>query len=225
MTRQLSFDLPVRQALGREDFFVSPANAGAVALIEQWPHWPSNKLLLTGPEGAGKTHLAHVWAEFSGGSIVAAPALPTSDIPMLAQGHVAVENADRIARLPEAEEALFHLHNLVLAEGRSLLLTARRPSARWGFALPDLASRMQGTTQADLDPPDDALLGAILMKLLSDRQLRPAPNLISYLVRRVDRSFQAAHDIVARLDAASLAQKRPITRALAATLLDRGAED
>ena len=221
MARQLSFDLPVRQALGREDFFVSPANAAAVALIESWPDWPSRKLLLTGPEGAGKTHLAHVWAGLSGAQAIPATDLIGADLPTLASGSVAVEDADRISGDPEAEDALFHLHNLVLAEGHTLLITARTPPARWGLQLPDLASRMQGTTQADLDAPDDALLSAILMKLMADRQLSPSPNLIPYLVRRIDRSFAAAQEIVTQLDTEALARKVPMSRALAAELLGR----
>ncbi|QGX97805.1 chromosomal replication initiator DnaA [Roseovarius faecimaris] len=220
MPRQLSFDLPVREALGREDFFVSPANATAVALIESWPDWPSHKLLLTGPEGAGKTHLSQVWASLSGARVISATTLTDSDIPALARGPVAVEDADRIAGCAPAEEALFHLHNLTLAEGGSLLITSRTPPARWGLGLPDLASRMQGTTQADLQPPDDALLGAVLMKLMADRQLRPEPRLIPYLVPRIDRSFQAAREIVERLDKAALEQGAPITTRFAAKLLE-----
>ena len=220
MPRQLSFELPARQALGREDFFVSPANAAAVAMIESWPDWPSRKLLLTGPKGAGKSHLAHVWAGLSGGSVVQAASLAKADIPTLARTPVAVENAQNIAGDAATEQALFHLHNLVLAEGHSLLITSRIPPVRWGLKLPDLASRMQGTSQVDLDAPDDALLGAVLMKLLADRQLSPSPNLIPYLVRRVDRSFVAAQEIVQRLDTEALERGAPITRALAAELLE-----
>ena len=143
--RQLSFDLPVRTALGRADFFVSPANADAVALIEGWQDWPSRKLLLAGSAGAGKTHLAHVWAEQAGARIVAAGQLAQADIPALATGPLAVEDAHAIARDRAAEEALFHLHNLVLAEGHALLITAREAPALWDLGLPDLASRMAGT--------------------------------------------------------------------------------
>lgn len=220
MARQLSFDLPVRQALGREDFFVSPANASAVAMIELWPDWPSNKLLLQGPEGSGKTHLAHVWSHISGATLINAQELPEQDIPTLASGPVAIENADTIAGQIAQEEALFHLHNLVLAEGQSLLITARAPAKLWGLNLPDLASRMQGTAQADLTAPDDALLSALLMKLMADRQLIPTPNLVPYLVRRIDRSFAAAQDIISRLDDEALARNVPLSRTLAADLLD-----
>ncbi|MFU8882404.1 MAG: chromosomal replication initiator DnaA [Rhodobacterales bacterium] len=221
MHQQLSFDLPVRAALGREDFFVAPANAMAVALIEGWQNWPGRKLVLEGPSGAGKTHLVHVWAQATGARIVAAASLAGADIPALASGHVAVEDVPEIAGDTDAENALFHLHNLTLAEGHALLLSADRPAARWGLALPDLASRMQGTQATRLDAPDDRLLAAVLAKLFADRQLIPTPDTIPYLVARMDRSLASAGQLVARLDSAALSQKRPINRKLAAEVLEQ----
>ena len=254
MTQQLGFDLPSRPALGRDAFFVSPANAVALALIDSWPNWAGNKLVLTGPKGAGKTHLTHVWAAASGARIIKASSLasssasstPADQIPDLATGPVAVEDIDQIAGNPEAETGLFHLHNLVLAEGHSILFTGNAPIVQWGLQLPDLLSRLQGATVAALEQealasqfgdfapefrnlaleaPDDALLTALLVKLLADRQLTPKAELIPYLLGRMDRSFAAAIDLVERLDSASLAQKRPITRQLAAGVLDKDAPD
>jgi len=221
MARQLTFDLPVRQALGREDFFVSPANAAAVATLEDWRAWPARKMLLTGPEGAGKTHLAHVWAALAGARIVAARELAGAEIPALATGPVAVEDADALAGDAAAEASLFHLHNLTLAEGQSLLLTASAPASRWGLSLPDLQSRMQGTATAALQPPDDTLLAAVLVKLFSDRQLGVEPKVIDWLTRHMDRSFAAARGLVDALDAAALAERRAITQRFAASVLDK----
>jgi chromosomal replication initiation ATPase DnaA len=221
MHRQLSFDLPVRAALGREDFFVAPANAMAVALIEGWRDWSGRKLVLEGPKGAGKTHLAHVWAQASGARIIPARDLRDEDIPTLATGPVAVEDVPLIAGDAAAENALFHLHNLTLAEGHSLLMTADRPAAHWGLTLPDLASRMQGTQATRLDTPDDRLLTVVLAKLFADRQLIPTPDTIPYLVARMDRSFDTARQMVAALDAAALAQGRPINRKLAADVMEQ----
>lgn len=218
---QLSFDLPVREALGRDDFFVSPANAEAVAMIEGWQGWPSRKLLLVGPAGSGKTHLAHVWASLAEARIVTAQGLVGADIPDLATGNVAVEDCDTIAGDAATEEALFHLHNLALAEGRTVLFTATRVPKHWGLTLPDLASRMQGTLAITLREPDDTLLAAVLMKLMADRQLAPSPETVPYLTRRIDRSFEAARDVVERLDTLALATGRPINRALAAKVLDK----
>ncbi|MWB77862.1 chromosomal replication initiator DnaA [Pseudooceanicola sp. 216_PA32_1] len=220
MARQLSFDLPVRKALEREDFFVAPANALALAMIDAWPGWPGSKLLLIGPPASGKTHLAHVWAERAGARVIAASALRHEDIPALVTAPVAVEDVPDIGGDAAAEQALFHLHNLVLAEGHSLLMTADRPPARWPLTLPDLLSRAAGAQAATLEPPDDALLVAVLAKLFADRQIVPGPDVIPYLVRRIDRSFASARAAVDALDAQSLAEGRAVTRPLAARVLD-----
>ncbi|MGJ8546948.1 MAG: chromosomal replication initiator DnaA [Sulfitobacter sp.] len=223
MAKQLGFDLPVRPARGRADFFVAPSNALAVALIDTWQNWPSGKMALSGPEGAGKTHLAHVWADLSGAQIIPAKGLTADAVPALAQCPLAVEDIPAINADPEAQTALFHLHNMMAASGLPLLLTGRGNVASWGISLPDLASRLQGATEATLDAPDDALLAAVMVKLLADRQLTPKPDLIPYLLGRIDRSFADAGRIVARLDAASIALKRPLTRSLAASVLDKSA--
>ena len=219
MAEQLSFDLPVRPALGRDDFFVSEANAMAVALVENWPNWSSGKLVISGPVGSGKTHLVHVWANLSGGHIIDATELMDADIPSLAAASVAVENVHLIAQVPKAQDALFHLHNLVLAEGNTLLLTGVDAPKYWGLTLPDLASRMQGTMNATLSDPDDMLLSVLLAKLFNDRQLIPTPDTIPFLVKNIDRSYAAARALVEDLDRASLSEKKPITRAFASRFL------
>ncbi|MCV2891608.1 chromosomal replication initiator DnaA [Lentibacter sp. XHP0401] len=219
MTRQLTFDLPALQTLGRDDFFVSPSNAAAVAMIEGWQNWPSRKLLLIGQEGAGKTHLAHVWATLAKAQIVEASALSRADIATLARGPVAVENVPAIAGDKACENALFHLHNLTLAEGHSLLLTGTGEAAHWGLSLPDLTSRMQGTPAVPLGPPDDDLLAAVLMKLFADRQLNPRPDVLAYLTKNMERSFAAARRIVEALDAVALSEGREVSRKLAAEVL------
>ena len=225
MTRQLAFDLPVRAALGRENFFVSPANALALAALDGWRGWPGGRMLLVGPEGAGKTHLAHVWAAGARAEILPATGLHTRPLPGLADhGAVVVEDADHLSD-PADEVALFHLHNLLGAQAGTLLVTAAAPVRDWGLTLADLASRMQAIAVTRLDAPDDALLAAVLVKLFADRQITVAPVLIPYLASRMDRSFAAARELVARLDALALAEGRPVTRALAARLLDRPRSD
>ncbi|MEM1004074.1 MAG: chromosomal replication initiator DnaA [Pseudomonadota bacterium] len=218
MARQLSFDLPAKTALERDDFFVSPANALAVAMLSATT-WPGNKMVLTGPTGSGKTHLAHVWAAQTGGRIVEATDLRKADVPKLVQSPVAVENVPMIVNLPAQQDALFHLHNLTLAEGHALLMTGRPPPNLWHLPLDDLQSRVEGAQHAALEPPDDALLGAVLAKLFVDRQLNPAPDVMAYLVKHMDRRFETAADIVAQLDQVALAEKRDITRALAVRIL------
>ncbi|MCB2129480.1 MAG: chromosomal replication initiator DnaA [Rhodobacteraceae bacterium] len=217
MAQQLIFDLPVRPALGREDFFVARANELALAALDKGD-WPLGKMLLVGPEGAGKSHIARVWAHDNAASIVPADELERQDPPGLPA--LVIEDADRIAGQAGAETALFHWHNRMLEQGARLLITARQPPAQWGILLADLESRMQATAIARIEPPDDTLLAAVLVKLFADRQVKVAPGLIDWLLRRIDRSFSAARDAVALLDAASLRLRRPVTVILAGEVLD-----
>ncbi|MGL4235561.1 chromosomal replication initiator DnaA [Tabrizicola sp.] len=202
----------------REDFFVAPSNARAVEMLDDPASWPQGKLILVGPAGSGKSHLAQVWASEAGGRVVRGAELADLDIAQVAVGPVAVDDAEAVAGNAEAETALFHLHNF-LAQDWPLLLTAQTPPRDWGLQLPDLASRMQAAPIAQLQGPDDALLSAVLVKLFADRQVAVPANLIPYLISRMPRSIGAARALVGELDARALALGRPITRALAAEVL------
>ena len=217
MADQLSFDWPTGVALGPDDFFVSDANAQAFAMVTAPDTWPEGKLVLTGVSGAGKSHLAGIFRDAQGADLLHAADLAPdfqSDAPA-----VVIEDMENLPQ--KSEEAVFHLHNNLRASGRTLLMTAQEPPARWRIALPDLASRMQATTIAEIAGPDDALLSALIMKLFADRQISPAPALVTYLCTRIERSYAAAATIVAQLDAAALAQGRKINTGLARDLLDK----
>lgn len=217
MQEQLTFDWPNGVALGAEDFFVSPANAQAYAMVRSPEAWPDRKLILTGSAGSGKSHLCRVVQALTDAVLIHADALP--DTLPEAGRCVIVEDMER---LPEAaQEFMFHLHNHLRNTGGALLMTAKEPPVRWPLTLPDLASRMQATTVAPIEDPDDALLMALIMKLMADRQIMPPSALVSYLVPRIERSFAAAAKIVADLDAQSLASGRAINIKLAASLLDK----
>ncbi|MDP5084719.1 MAG: DnaA/Hda family protein [Yoonia sp.] len=217
MANQLAFDWPTGVALGPDDFFVSEANAQAYAMLCAPDTWPERKLVLTGPKGCGKSHLAGIFLSQNDGVLLAAADLP-ADFRTPAQT-VIIEDMEQLPQ--SAEEALFHLHNHLRSTGGTLLLTAETPPSRWPITLPDLASRMQAATVTQIANPDDALLSALIMKLFADRQIIPKADLVGYLAKRIERSFAAAADIVARLDAAALAEGRKINKALAADLLDK----
>lgn len=215
MAQQLIFDWPTGVALGIGDFFVTAANRDAYAMIAAPEGWPQGKLVLTGPEGAGKSHLARVFATRHDAQVLQAQDLPPDLHPT---GPVVVEDLDTLPQA--AEETLFHLHNHQLAHRLPLLMTARSLPVRWPLRLPDLASRMQATTPARIAAPDDALLQAVVMKLFADRQIMPPPAVVNYLVARMERSFASAQRVVAALDAAALQHKRPITVKLASQVMD-----
>lgn len=215
--RQLPLALPVEAAHGREDYVVAEPNRAAFDLVTA-TRWPSDVLLLVGPEGAGKTHLAALFAQETGARVIAAADLGTHDPLAAAERAIVVEDAGQGVD----ERALFHLLNAVRQGGGRCLITARRPLVAWGIVLADLASRLRAATPVKLGLPDDRLLEAVLAKLFADRQTTVDPAVVAYLSRRMERSFSAAVHLVEALDREALATKGPITRALAAAVLARG---
>lgn len=223
--RQLGLSLALPPAMGRADFLPLGSHALALAAVDAPGGLPGGRLVICGPEGSGKTHLASIWTGGTGALWLEAGHL-ARDLPMLlAPGgseRLTLDGAEAVAGDPQAEEALFHLLNHLSAAGGQILLTADRPAGDWSVALPDLRSRLVASAHVALDPPDDALLAAVLVKLFADRQISPPPGLIDWLVRHIERSFAAARQAVARIDAEALRLRRPVTRALAQEVLGPG---
>jgi chromosomal replication initiation ATPase DnaA len=217
VTRQLRLELRRSIPLRRKDFVVSPTNAEAVRAIDGWRQWHAGALALVGPEGAGKTHLARIWAKEAGAVVVCRKTLATLDLATLEGRPVLFEDAGR----PAEDELLFHLINMAGTDGGALLLTARTPPAEWPAALPDLRSRLNALNVAELPAPDDIILEGVLRKLFRERNIEPGDDLIAYLMRRIERSGPAARAIVDRLDeAAAEGEQRAVSRALARQFLE-----
>ena len=219
MAEQLPLDLPSPVMMSRENYVTSDANALAFRQIDAWHNWPERKLVLVGARGAGKTHLARIWAQDTGARVVQSTDIAGLETGGIARLPMVVEDIDRVAGDLSVETALFHLHNLCLAEGRALLMTAEHPPNQLSFALPDLTSRLGATTLATLDAPDDALLSAILVKLFADRHISIKPKLLDYAVPRLPRSTAALAHFVARTVQRAADEDRKIGLRLARDVL------
>jgi chromosomal replication initiation ATPase DnaA len=218
--RQLAFALPHAESLSRDNFLEGPANAEALGLVERWPDWPNRVMLLVGPEGSGKSHLAAIWAEAAGARSTTAHALTAANVPgALATGALVVEDLNAGSF---DERALFHLLNLAREDEAYVLITARVAPAGLPIELRDLRSRLRAVPVVQLTAPDDQLFRALIVKFCADRQMVIDESVVSYLASRIERSFAAARQAVEMLDTEALRLGRPVTRALAAELL-RGA--
>ena len=216
--RQLAFDLPLDPRYGREDFLVGPANEAAYALIEAWPDWPDSVLVLTGPPGSGKSHLAAIWAERARAWTVPAAQVASDSVQhLVSNGALVVEDIDR----GRDEAALFHLLNLARERRRPVLLTSASAVDGLGLATADLRSRLRLAPGAAIEAPDDALLRAVLVKLFVDRQLVVDLGVIEAVALRIDRSLGRARDVVGELDRDALGRGRRISRPLALAVLRR----
>jgi len=221
VANQLTFDLALPPpTYAREDFVVAASNREALAWLDRWPDWPAPALALSGPAGSGKTHLGRIWAARAAAALVEGVDLEGKSVPDLtalsnASAAIVIEHANRAP-----ERALFHLYNLMRERRGHLLLVSEAPPAHWRIALPDLASRLRAAPAVAVAPPDDELLGSIILKQLADRQLHTGAGVVQYLVSRMERSGEAARQIVAALDRRALAERREIDRRLAADVLD-----
>lgn len=214
--RQLAFALPHAESLTRDNFLEGPANAAGLALVDSWP-WPNRIMLLVGPEGSGKSHLAAIWAEQAGARSASAHTLTAAAVPgALATGALVIED---LRSSDFDERALFHLMNLAREEAASVLMTAREPPSALQIELRDLRSRLRAVPVVSLLPPDDQLFRALIVKFCADRQLAVDETVVGYLTTRIERSFAAARQAVELLDTEALRLGRPVTRALAAELL------
>jgi chromosomal replication initiation ATPase DnaA len=213
---QLALALDHAESFAREDFLVGPSNEPALNLIERWPDWPDRIMVLVGPQGSGKSHLAAIWAAAAGARLAGARSIEKADMPAsFATGALVLED---LAEQRFDERALFHLINHAREERAFVLITARSAPTSWKIVIPDLASRLRVLPAIELAAPDDVLLRAIIVKLFADRQLAVEESLIGYLAARIERTFAGAQKAVDTLDREALRQKRPVSRALAVEL-------
>jgi len=213
--RQLAFALPHAESLTRDNFLEGPANAAGVALVDGWPEWPNRIMLLVGPEGSGKSHLAAIWAEQAGARATAAHALAPASVPgALATGALVVED---LKPADFDERALFHLI------GRGDVVAVHAPNCI-DYPIVYYGILLAGATFSPTNPllpPDDHLFRALIVKFCTDRQLAVDEAVVGYLATRIERSYAAVRQVVELLDSEALRLGRPVTRALAAELLRR----
>jgi hypothetical protein len=188
----LPLDWPVADS--DEDFLVSEANRSAVEHFKRWSVWPVSATLLTGPRKSGRSLLGRIFVRKSRGRLF--------------------DNAES-----HDEEALFHAWNEAQERRRPLLIIADSPPPIWEIALPDLRSRLAATSHVRIEEPDDALIGALIVKLLADRGIAAPPDLTQFLIPRIERSYLAVGQIVDVLDRAVLSHHRRMTVAMARNAL------
>lgn len=214
---QIPFDIPVREAFEAEDYLVTKSNEAAVNWIDCWPDWGnSHCTILYGTAGCGKTHLSHVWQHKTGASPVNLENVVFHQVsPCLI-----IDNVDILLETPAMQERLFHLYNGQKENGGSLLLTAGKHPGHWPPGLPDLRSRMLASMAIEIGPPDDELLAAVIIKQFMDRQINVPLEVVNYLIPRMERSFEAARNMVIKIDNLALVLKRKITVPLVRNLLE-----
>lgn len=179
-------------------FLVTPSNAQAANLLERWGAWPVKTAILTGPRRSGRSLLARIFAAKSRGAMI-----------------------DDAERVPEAQ--LFHAWNIAQAENRPLVIVADAAPPDWTVRLPDLRSRLAASPQAEIGPPDDALVRGLLDQMFQRRSLDVRPDLLDWLAVRIERSHLVIERVVDTLDQEAMERRKRLTIPLARiTLMQAG---
>jgi chromosomal replication initiation ATPase DnaA len=193
--QQLGFPFAQNVRYDPQDFLVTQSNQLAYGWIQQWPQWPSHGLIVWGSTGCGKTHLAHVWAQKLHNQSLTVHWMQPGDLDNVptGQGVVLEDIEELIVQFPKQ---LFHLYNILKEQRGFLLCTAKSPPSQWDMPLADLSSRLLSIPSVQILPPDDDLLRGILHKRFSDLQIHTSPQVIEYMIKNTERSFEALQDAV-----------------------------
>jgi len=214
--RQLPLALKWPASHKREDWIIAPGNEAGLSVAEGRMDIAAHAAAIYGPEGSGKTHLAAIWAERVGATLLNLNGFAEDRVREVAeQGSVVIEDFDQYLATSSAdrriEKALHHLYNVTAELGRQMLLTGRDAPARWPIQLPDLASRLASVPAFKIGALDDASLHALILKLFEQRGLLVGNGVATYMVRRGTRGYKAIVEAVETLDAQNLQKQKPIT--------------
>lgn len=216
MLKQLPLEFSPHNSMGREDFMVSDCNRQAFNMIDAWPNWISGGLFVYGPQGCGKSHLAHLFADkvgqYSQGkqsvAIVSAEQINMRNVKRIAEENSVIVVEDVFPR--HNDEALFHLFNMFNEQGKYMLWTAESAANHLHFALPDLQTRLNMLPSVVIDEPDDMMLQMLIAKLFNDRQIIIGQDILNYILNNARRSFAYIIDLVKEIDEISLAYQSAV---------------
>jgi chromosomal replication initiation ATPase DnaA len=198
---------------------VAEANRDAARLLTEWRAWPNGALALTGPKGAGKTHLALAWALEAGARQVSPTAAPDDAAAIFheAAGRLFIDDLSGA----RDEGMLWRVLDLARTQGGAVLLVSTHAPSGWHVAIPDLRSRLNALAVARLGEPDEALMEVVLRRICREQFIQLSDDAARYLARRLPRTFAAAHSMAAALDAGLIRGARPISRRAAEKALEK----
>ena len=204
---QLLLDFDIKTNFNDHDYYVSDSNFFAFNLIDKWPKWEKRILNVSGEKFSGKTHLANIFKSKSSAFF-----LNESQINDDAFKKIKLYESIIVDGFSNTidERLIYSIFNLVDQDSKYLLINSETPLGEINFELPDLASRSKNLLHAKIEPPDDDLIFAIILKNFSDRQIKIEKKIIEFIINRIDRSYGKISEFIYKIDELSLKKKKPI---------------
>ena len=119
-----------------------------------------------------------------------------------------------------SDETLFNAWNRSQESGVPLLLISRWQPAEWNIALPDLQSRLGAAMLLEIAPPDDEMMEQLLQKQLADRGAAISIDALSYVKRRIERSYAAIEKFARSANAMALSDNVPVNLTLVKKVIE-----
>ena len=204
---QLLLNFNFKKSFNDHDYFVSDSNYFAFNLVDKWPKWEKKILNISGEKFSGKTHLANIFKSKSSALLLNEKDISNEVFKKikLYESIIIDEFSNRID-----ENLIYSIFNLVDQDSKYLLINSETPLSELNFKLPDLISRSKNVLLAEINPPDDELIFAIILKNFSDRQIRLEKKIIEFIINRIDRSYSKIYEFIYKIDELSLKKKKPI---------------
>ncbi len=204
---QLILNFNHKQNFNSDDFYVSKSNLYAFKILEKWPKWEKNILNIVGEKKSGKTYLASIFKKKNKAIKISEKELNDEILKEFKiYENVILDNFSGNCD----ERILYSLFNLIDQDNKYLIINSNIPINEINFQLKDLKSRTKNCLIAKIDPPDDDLIFALILKSFSDRQIMVNKKLIDYIIKRIDRSYGKISEFIYKVDELSLKKKKPI---------------
>jgi len=204
---QLLLNLNHKQNFNEQDFYISKSNFYAYQLIQNWPKWEKNIVNIFGEISSGKTHLSDIFLSKNKGIKINNNKLNDEIFKELKiHQNIVLDDFNN-----EIEERLIYtLFNFVDQDNKFLIINSLKPINEMNFNLEDIKSRAKNCIFAKIEPPDDDLIFALLLKSFSDKQIEIDKKLIDFVTKRIDRSYSKISEFIYKVDELSLKNKKPI---------------
>ena len=204
---QLLLNFNFKKSFNEHDYYVSDSNYFAFNLIDKWPKWEKRILNIHGEKFSGKTHLSKIFQLKSSAIYLNEKEINNEIFKKikLYESIIIDEFSNKIE-----ENLIYSIFNLVDLDSKYLLINTETPLSEIKFKLPDLVSRSKNSLQAKIEPPDDDLIFALILKNFSDRQIKLEKQIIEFIVNRIERSYSKISEFIYKVDELSLKKKKPI---------------
>lgn len=206
MSGQLIFDLPTPENFNPKDFFVSDSNTDAAKLINLFPKWHNNGIVIFGPKKSGKTHIAYIWKSIANAKLYDfEKKLEIHSIDTF--NNCIFDNFNTLS--PENEKSIFQIYNQIITNKKFILILSDK--SKFSIKLNDLRSRINSLSSAEITDPDDLLIHAIILKFFQDNQIKVTPDVINFILNRINRNFNEIQIFLSKLNDLSIEHKSKVS--------------